>query len=188
MKGCVARAEEIGRDEGAVLVRQFENAANPEIHRRTTAEEIWNDTDGQIDALVAGIGTGGTITGVGQVLKQRKPGVRIVAVEPAASRSSTAARRRPTRSRASARTSCRRSSTAGSTTRSSTRRTTRHWPTRAAPPRRRDCSSASPPALRSGPLSRWRSGRSSQGKLVVVVIPSYGERYLSTVLFQDLLD
>jgi cysteine synthase A len=85
MKGAVARAEEIGRDEGAVLVRQFENEANPQIHRTTTAEEIWNDTDGQIDAFVAGIGTGGTITGVGQVLRQRKPDVKIIAVEPAAS-------------------------------------------------------------------------------------------------------
>jgi cysteine synthase A len=85
MKGCVARAEEIGRDEGAVLVRQFENEANPAIHRTTTAEEVWNDTDGQVDIFVSGIGTGGTITGVGQVLKQRKPDVQIIAVEPAAS-------------------------------------------------------------------------------------------------------
>jgi len=82
MKGCVARAEQIGRDEGAVLVRQFENAANPEIHRRTTAEEIWNDTGGDIDIFVSGVGTGGTVTGVGQVLKPRKPSLRVVAVEP----------------------------------------------------------------------------------------------------------
>src|SRR3954451_19710512 len=83
MRGAVARAEQIGQERGAVLVRQFENEANPEIHRRTTAEDIGNDTDGRIDALVAGIGTGGTTTGVGQVLKERKPEVKIFAVEPA---------------------------------------------------------------------------------------------------------
>jgi len=84
MKGAVAKAEELGAS-GAVLVRQFENEANPEIHRKTTAEEIWRDTDGNVDAVVAGIGTGGTITGIGQVLKERKPSIKIFAVEPAAS-------------------------------------------------------------------------------------------------------
>ncbi|HWK13032.1 MAG TPA: cysteine synthase A [Rhizobiaceae bacterium] len=83
MKGAIAKAEEL-RDAtpGAVIPQQFENPANVEIHRRTTAEEIWNDTNGDVDIFVAGIGTGGTITGVGQVLKARKPGIRIVAVEP----------------------------------------------------------------------------------------------------------
>ena len=86
MKGAVTKAEEVAAErKGAVLARQFANAANPEIHRRTTAEEIWADTDGGVDIVVAGIGTGGTITGVGQVLKARKPGVQIVAVEPAES-------------------------------------------------------------------------------------------------------
>ena len=84
MKGAVAKAEELGAG-GAVVVRQFENEANPEIHRKTTAEEIWRDTDGTVDAVVAGIGTGGTITGIGQVLKSRKPEIKIFAVEPAAS-------------------------------------------------------------------------------------------------------
>ncbi|MFM8502564.1 MAG: cysteine synthase A [Actinomycetota bacterium] len=84
MKGAIAKAEELGAS-GAVLVRQFENEANPEIHRKTTAEEIWRDTDGNVDAIVAGIGTGGTITGIGQVLKARKPSLKIFAVEPAAS-------------------------------------------------------------------------------------------------------
>ena len=83
MKGAIARAEELlGEIENAVIPQQFQNAANPEIHRNTTAEEIWNDTNGQVDALIAGIGTGGTITGVGSVLKERKPSVHIVAVEP----------------------------------------------------------------------------------------------------------
>ncbi|MCT1386275.1 cysteine synthase A [Brachybacterium sp. p3-SID1565] len=82
MKGAVEKAEEIAAETGAVQVKQFDNPANAEIHRRTTAEEIWNDTDGQVDAVVAGIGTGGTITGVGQVLKERKPEVKMFAVEP----------------------------------------------------------------------------------------------------------
>src|ERR1700727_187599 len=83
MKGAIATAEELVRTTPkAVMPQQFKNLANPEIHRRTTAEEIWNDTGGNIDIFVAGVGTGGTITGVGQVLKSRKPSVRIVAVEP----------------------------------------------------------------------------------------------------------
>jgi cysteine synthase A len=83
MKGAIARAEELlGEIDNAVIPQQFENPANPEIHRNTTAEEIWNDTDGGIDVFVSGIGTGGTITGVSQVLKERKPELRVVAVEP----------------------------------------------------------------------------------------------------------
>jgi cysteine synthase A len=83
MKGAIAKAHEIvAQTPGAIIPQQFENPANPEIHRRTTAEEIWNDTNGDVDVLVSGVGTGGTITGVGQVLKARKPGVKIVAVEP----------------------------------------------------------------------------------------------------------
>lgn len=83
MKGSIAVAEELVRTTpNAVMPQQFKNLANPAIHRRTTAEEIWNDTDGNIDFFVAGVGTGGTITGVGQVLKPRKPSLRIVAVEP----------------------------------------------------------------------------------------------------------
>jgi cysteine synthase A len=83
MKGAVAAAEKIAAERpGAVLARQFANEANPKIHRETTAEEIWADTDGQVDILVSGIGTGGTITGVGQVLKKKNPDIKVVAVEP----------------------------------------------------------------------------------------------------------
>lgn len=86
MSGAIAKAEELQRSlPDAVIPQQFENPANPEIHRSTTAEEIWNDTAGAVDILVSGIGTGGTITGVGQVLKKRKPSVQVVAVEPEAS-------------------------------------------------------------------------------------------------------
>jgi cysteine synthase A len=83
MAGAVARAREIVEaTPGAVMPQQFDNAANPLIHRVSTAEEIWNDTDGRVDVVISGVGTGGTITGVGQVLKARKPSVRMVAVEP----------------------------------------------------------------------------------------------------------
>ncbi|MFZ4455379.1 MAG: cysteine synthase A [Bacteroidales bacterium] len=84
MKGAIRRATEVAETiPGAVILQQFQNPANPEIHRQTTALEIWNDTDGDVDIFVAGIGTGGTITGVGEVLKQKNPNVQIVAVEPA---------------------------------------------------------------------------------------------------------
>ncbi|RRD46640.1 cysteine synthase A [Tessaracoccus sp. OH4464_COT-324] len=83
MRGAVAKAEEIAAERGGVLARQFANEANVAVHRTTTAEEIWADTDGQVDIFVAGVGTGGTISGVGQVLKSRKPEVQIIAVEPA---------------------------------------------------------------------------------------------------------
>ncbi len=86
MNGAIARAHELlSSTEGAVLADQFGNPANPEIHRQTTAEEIWHDTHGEVDAIVSGIGTGGTLTGCAQVLKPRRPGLRMIALEPAAS-------------------------------------------------------------------------------------------------------
>src|SRR5512147_2693344 len=86
MKGAIAKAEELQKQiPGSVIPQQFDNPANPEVHRRTTAEEIWRDTDGKVDILVSGIGTGGTITGVSEVIKARKPSFKVVAVEPARS-------------------------------------------------------------------------------------------------------
>jgi cysteine synthase A len=83
MRGALDRADEFKRTlPDAIILQQFDNEANPEIHRRTTAEEIWRDTDGTVDAVVSGVGTGGTLTGVGEVLKARKPSVRMIAVEP----------------------------------------------------------------------------------------------------------
>jgi cysteine synthase A len=82
MSGAIAKAKELAEKEGHLLLQQFSNPANPDAHRRTTAEEIWNDTDGEIDVFVSGVGTGGTITGVAEALKPRKPGLKCIAVEP----------------------------------------------------------------------------------------------------------
>ena len=83
MRGAIERANDLLREhKGAIMLQQFENPANPEIHRRTTAEEIWRDTGGNVDAIVIGVGTGGTLTGVGEVLKPRRPALRLIAVEP----------------------------------------------------------------------------------------------------------
>ncbi|GGY09473.1 cysteine synthase A [Streptomyces anandii] len=85
MRGAIARAAQLADEHGWFMPQQFRNPANPDAHRRTTAEEIWQDTDGQVDVLVAGVGTGGTVTGVGRLLKEKKPEVTVVAVEPAES-------------------------------------------------------------------------------------------------------
>lgn len=86
MKGAIAKAEELAKETpNSFIPQQFKNPANPEIHKKTTAEEIWRDTDGQVDIVIAGVGTGGTITGIGEALKAKKPGVKVIAVEPASS-------------------------------------------------------------------------------------------------------
>ena len=162
MKGAVAKAEEIVAERpGAVLARQFANEANPEIHRRTTAEEIWNDTDGEVDIFVAGIGTGGTITGVGQVLKARKPGVQIIAVEPAESPILNGGAPGPHKIQGIGANFVPEILDTDRLRRGHRRRTPRPRSSGpAAPPARRACSSASPPAPRSPP----RPGRRAPGE------------------------
>ena len=187
MRGAVAKAEELGA-QGAVLVRQFENTANPEIHRKTTAQEIWNDTDGQVAAVVAGIGTGGTITGVGQVLKEKNPNIKIFAVEPAASPILNGG------------------SPAGHVIQGigpnfvpaildtkiydevldASNEDALNYARRAAKEEGLFVGISSGAAL-------WAASQVAKrpefaGKIIVVIIPSFGERYLSTVLFQDLMD
>jgi cysteine synthase len=188
MKGAVARAEEIGEKEGAVQVRQFANAANPEIHRKTTAEEIWKDTDGQVAAFIAGIGTGGTITGVGQVLKQRNPDIKIIAVEPKLSPILNGGAPGPHPIQG-----------IGANFIPEILDTTIYdevldaevddavtWARRAAK------EEGLLVGISSGAVL-WAANEVArrpefEGKIIVVIIPSYGERYLSTILFKDLLD
>jgi cysteine synthase A len=190
MGGAIAKAREIvaANPDTHYLPQQFENPANPEIHRNTTAEEIWRDTDGQVDILVAGVGTGGTITGVGEVLKARKPGVQIVAVEPDASPVLSGGAKGPHPIQGIG---------AGF-----------------VPPilntgiydeiirvANDDAfDTARNVATQEGVLVGISSGAAvwaalqlakrpeNAGKLIVVVIPSFGERYLSTALFQHLAD
>ena len=188
MKGAVAKAEELGKEDGAVLVRQFENAANPAIHRATTAQEIWNDTDGKVAALVAGIGTGGTITGIGQVLKEKNPDIKVFAVEPAASPILNGG------------------SPAGHPIQGIGPNfvppilDTKIYDEVLDAPSDEALNYARRAAKEEGLLVGISSGAAlwgaSQiakrpefaGKVIVVIIPSFGERYLSTVLYQDLMD
>jgi cysteine synthase A len=188
MKGAVAKAEEIGDRDGAVLVRQFANEANPEVHRRTTAEEIWADTDGQVDVVVAGIGTGGTITGVGQVLRERKPGIRMVAVEPAASPILTGGAPGPHPIQG-----------IGANFVPEILDTSVYDEVidvqaddAVAVARRAAREDGLLVGLSSG-AALWAALEVArrpemEGKLVVVIIPSFGERYLSTMLYADLMD
>jgi len=189
MKGAVARAEAIAAErEGAVLARQFANEANPAIHRETTAEEIWADTDGAVDVVVAGIGTGGTITGDGQVLKQRKPGVQIVGVEPAESPILNGGRPGPHKIQGIGANFVPEildrsvydeivdvdAETAFATARDAARREGL-------------LVGISSGAAIAAALQVARRPENA-GKLVVVVVPSFGERYLSTPLYADLMD
>lgn len=188
IKGAVQQAEDIAAERGGVLARQFANEANPEIHRRTTAEEIWKDTDGAVDIVVAGIGTGGTITGVGQVLKERKPSVQMIAVEPAESPILNGGSPAPHKIQGigpnfvppildtsiydevidvNIDTSVK-------------------YARRAATEEGLLVGISSGAAIAAAAQVAARP--ENKGKTIVVIIPSFGERYLSTVLFEGLVD
>jgi cysteine synthase A len=189
MKGAVNRANEIVAERpGAILARQFANEANPAIHRRTTAEEIWADTDGEVDILVAGIGTGGTITGVGQVLKERKPGVQIIGVEPAESPILNGGQPGPHKIQGIGANFVPEILDTGvydeivdvdAETAVAVAR-------RAARDEGLLVGISSGAALHAAAEVARRP--ENAGKLIVVIIPSFGERYLSSVLYADLLD
>ncbi len=187
MEGAVAKAEELGAN-GAVLVRQFENEANPEIHRKTTAEEIWRDTDGSVDAIVAGIGTGGTITGIGQVLKARKPSIKIFAVEPAASPILNGGKPggHPIQGIGP-------NFIPPILDRSVYDEVIDVEADNAVKYARRAAAEEGILAGISAGAALWAAsqvaGREEMsGKNIVVIIPSFGERYLSTILYKDLMD
>lgn len=189
MKGAVNKANEIAAERpGAVLARQFANEANPAIHRTTTAEEIWADTDGQVDIVVAGIGTGGTITGVGQVLKERKPGVQIIAVEPAESPILNGGAPGPHKIQGIGANFV--PEILDTTVYDEVIDVDADTAVRVA----RDT------AQREGLLVGISSGAAihaavqvahrpeNAGKLIVVIVPSFGERYLTSILYSDLMD
>ena len=188
MKGAVEKANEIAAERGGVLARQFANEANPEIHRKTTAEEIWKDTDGQVDIVVAGIGTGGTITGVGQVLKERKPDVKIIAVEPAESPILNGGQPGPHKIQGLGANFVPEildtsiydeviDVNAG---------TAVEYARRAATEEGLLVGISSGAAIAAAVEVAKRE--ENKGKTIVVVIPSFGERYLSTILFEGLVD
>jgi cysteine synthase A len=187
MKGAVAKAEELMRDlPKAVMPQQFKNKANPDIHRRTTAEEIWNDTGGDIDVFVSGVGTGGTITGVGQVLKPRKPSLRIVAVEPEDSPVLSGGQPGPHKIQGIGagfipdvldRSVVDEVVTVGNQTAFETARAVARY-------------EGIPVGISSGAAiaASFEIGSRPQyqGKNIVVIVPSFAERYLSTALFEGL--
>jgi cysteine synthase len=188
MKGAVARAEQIGVEQGAVQVRQFANAANPEVHRRTTFEEIWADTDGKVDAFVAGIGTGGTITGVGQELKKRNPDIKVIAVEPAASPilNGGSPSGHPLQGIGANFVPEILDTHVYDEVLDASNDDAVVYARRAAKEEGLLVGISSGAAL-------WGAAQVAKrpemaGKLIVVVIPSFGERYLTTILYSDLMD
>jgi len=188
MRGAVAKAEELGTQAGTILVRQFENEANPEIHRQTTAQEIWNDTDGQIAALVAGIGTGGTITGIGQVLKEKNPDIKIFAVEPAASPilNGGTPGGHPLQGIGPNFIPNILDTKIYDEVLDASNEDALKYARRAAKEEGILAGISSGAAL-------WAASQIAKrpefaGKVIVVIIPSFGERYLSSVLYQDLMD
>ena len=187
MPGAMKKADELAAADSRYFIpQQFENPANPAIHRATTAEEIWADTDGQVDIFVAGVGTGGTVTGVGEALKAKKPGVRVVAVEPAASPVLSGGNRGPHPIQGIG---------AGFVPGILN---TAVYDEIVQVPNDAALDTARQLATQEGLLVGISSGAAvwaalqvaerpeNAGKLIVVIIPSFGERYLSTVLFQHL--
>lgn len=188
MKGAVNKADEIAKDRGAVLARQFANEANPAIHRKTTAVEIWDDTDGAVDIVVAGIGTGGTITGVGQVLKERKPGVQMIAVEPEESAILNGGPPGPHKIQGIGANFVPEILDTGiyDEVIDVNAETAVIWARRAAAEEGLLVGLSSGAALKAAVDVAQRP--ENAGKTIVVIIPSFGERYLSTILYSDLLD
>ncbi len=187
MAGAIAKAEElVAADKRYFMPQQFENPANPDVHRRTTAEEIWADTDGQVDIVVAGVGTGGTVSGVGAVLKERKPSVQIIAVEPAASAVLSGGAKGPHPIQGLG---------AGFIPKNYSSEVVDEV---IAVENEDAFTNARRAAREEGLLVGISSGAAisaavrvakrpeNKGKLIVVIIPSFGERYLSTALFADL--
>ena len=188
MRGAIAKAEELGAKDGAVLVRQFENEANVQIHRETTAEEIWRDTDGSVAAVVAGVGTGGTITGVGQVLKERNPNIKIFAVEPAASPLLTggSAAGHPLQGLGANFIPNILDTNIYDEVFDATAEDAVAYARRAA------AEEGILTGISSG-AAIWAASQVAKrpefaGKNIVVIIPSFGERYLSTILYKDLAE
>jgi len=187
MTGAIRKAAELAAGDSRYFIpQQFENPANPEIHRTTTAEEIWRDTEGKVDIFVAGIGTGGTITGVGEVLKARKPGVKIIAVEPAASPVLSGGQKGPHPIQGIG---------AGFVPAVLNTRiydeVVRVANDDALAVARRMASTEGLLVGISAGAAMWAALEEAKrlenaGRMIVVIIPSFGERYLSTVLFQHL--
>ena len=188
MRGAVEKANEIAAERGGVLARQFANPANVAIHRKTTAEEIWNDTEGQVDIVVAGVGTGGTISGVGQVLKERKPEVQIIAVEPEESPLLSGGQPGPHKIQGLGANFIPEIVDRSVIDEVLPRNINQavEFARRAATEEGLLVGISSGAALSAAAEVAARP--ENAGKLIVVVLPDFGERYLSTVLFEGLID